>query len=121
MKGFFWIKFPLNFQTTPVAAVIFLLATKTASGNDVRHGVVGDNGIQPLNIMALFISLVRMYVFRRHKLISLIRLIYRCLLIQQDFFAFLPFGSPRKVARLEDDYMFFCTSFSSYLVSFSEM
>lgn len=87
----------------------------------MRHGVVGDNGIQPLNIMALFISLVRMYVFGRHKLISLIRLIYRCLLIQQDFFALLPFGSPRKVARLEDDYMFFCTSFSSHLVSFSEM
>ena len=40
-------------------AVLLLLATKAINGAVLRHGILGTDGIQPINIMALFISLVR--------------------------------------------------------------
>jgi hypothetical protein len=40
-------------------AVLLLLATKAINGTVLRHGILGADGIQPINIMALFISLVR--------------------------------------------------------------
>jgi hypothetical protein len=40
-------------------AVLLLLATKAINGTVLRHGILGTDGIQPINIMALFISLVR--------------------------------------------------------------
>ena len=48
----------LDFTTVPLFAVLLLLATKCIDGNDLRRGIVGDGGVKPLSIMALFISLV---------------------------------------------------------------
>lgn len=41
-------------------AVLLLLATKAINGTVLRYGILGTDGIQPINIMALFISLVRL-------------------------------------------------------------
>ena len=49
----------LNFITVPLLSVLILLASGVFTGRTVRDGIVGTSGIQPLNIMALFISLVR--------------------------------------------------------------
>ena len=49
----------LDFTTVPLFAVLLLLATKCIDGRDLRRGIVGDGGVKPLSIMALFISLVR--------------------------------------------------------------
>ena len=40
-------------------AVVLLLATGAINGVVLRHGILGANGIEPLSIMGLFISLVR--------------------------------------------------------------
>lgn len=48
----------LNYITVPLFSVLLLLATKAIDGPIVKRGIVGDDGIQPLNILALFISLV---------------------------------------------------------------
>jgi hypothetical protein len=47
-------------------AVLFLLATKAINGAVLKHGILGTDGIQPINIMALFISLVRAHVSTQH-------------------------------------------------------
>ncbi|TFY55949.1 hypothetical protein EVJ58_g7927 [Rhodofomes roseus] len=47
----------LNFITVPLISVLILLATGAIDGTVVRDGIVGANGVQPLDIMALFISL----------------------------------------------------------------
>ncbi|TFK86673.1 hypothetical protein K466DRAFT_523769 [Polyporus arcularius HHB13444] len=47
----------LNFITVPLASVLLLLAAGVFDGKTLRDGIVGTSGIQPLNIMALFISL----------------------------------------------------------------
>ncbi|KAL5518613.1 hypothetical protein ACEPAH_296 [Sanghuangporus vaninii] len=54
-----WYRIVINFQTAPLAAVLLLLATQILNGHDVREGIVGSDssGIQPLDIMALFMSL----------------------------------------------------------------
>ena len=49
---------PLNFITVPLISVLILLACGAFDGQTVRDGVVGTGGVRPLNIMALFISLV---------------------------------------------------------------
>ena len=49
----------VNFLTTPMIAVLLLLATNAIDGTVLRHGILGADGIEPINIMALFISLVR--------------------------------------------------------------
>lgn len=48
----------LDFTTVPLFAVLLLLATKCIDGYDLRRGIVGEGGVKPLSIMALFISLV---------------------------------------------------------------
>ena len=50
---------PLNFIAVPLISVLVLLACGAFDGETVRDGVVGTGGVRPLNIMALFISLVR--------------------------------------------------------------
>ena len=50
---------PIDFTTVPVFSVLLLLATKCIDGHDLRRGIVGEDGVKPLSIMALFISLVR--------------------------------------------------------------
>ncbi|KAH9912762.1 uncharacterized protein BXZ73DRAFT_93066 [Epithele typhae] len=47
----------LNFITVPLISVLLLLACGVFNGRTLRDGIVGTNGIEPLNIMALFISL----------------------------------------------------------------
>ncbi|KAH9927802.1 uncharacterized protein B0H18DRAFT_1084659 [Fomitopsis serialis] len=46
-----------NFITVPLVSVLLPLATGAIDGTVVRDGIVGANGVQPLDIMALFISL----------------------------------------------------------------
>ena len=48
----------VDFTTVPLFAVLLLLATKCIDGGDLRRGIVGEGGVRPLSIMALFISLV---------------------------------------------------------------
>jgi hypothetical protein len=40
-------------------AVLLLLATRAINSSVLRRGILGADGVQPINIMALFISLVR--------------------------------------------------------------
>jgi len=47
----------LNFITLPLFSVLLLLATKAIDGSIIQRGIVGDDGVKPLNILALFISL----------------------------------------------------------------
>ncbi|RPD57395.1 hypothetical protein L226DRAFT_512254 [Lentinus tigrinus ALCF2SS1-7] len=47
----------LNFITVSLISVLILLAAGVFTGRTLRDGIVGTSGIQPLNIMALFISL----------------------------------------------------------------
>ncbi|KAF8271028.1 hypothetical protein EI94DRAFT_1770556 [Lactarius quietus] len=47
----------VNFLSAPMIAVLLLLATKAINGAVLRHGILGTDGIQPINIMTLFISL----------------------------------------------------------------
>ena len=49
----------VNYLSAPIIAVLLLLATQAINGTVLRHGIFGADGIQPINIMALFISLVR--------------------------------------------------------------
>jgi hypothetical protein len=49
----------VNFLSGPMVSVLLLLAVKAINGAVLKHGIIGANGVQPLNIMALFISLVR--------------------------------------------------------------
>ena len=50
--------FPVDFKTIPVFAVLLLLATRCIDRHDLRLGIIGDGGVQPPSIMALFLSLV---------------------------------------------------------------
>lgn len=52
------LHFPVNFVSAPVFGVFFLWAAQCIDGTIVRNGIVGVEGIKPLDIMALFISLV---------------------------------------------------------------
>lgn len=49
--------FPVNYVSAPVFGVFFLWAAQCIDGTIVRNGIVGTEGIKPLDIMALFISL----------------------------------------------------------------
>ena len=53
----------MDFTTVPLFAVLLLLATRCIDGDDLRRGIVGEGGVEPLSIMALFISLVRDHRF----------------------------------------------------------
>lgn len=49
----------LDFRTVPLISVLFLLACRAISLTDVRRGILGADGVKPIDIMSLFISLVR--------------------------------------------------------------
>jgi hypothetical protein len=49
----------VNFLSGPMVFVLLLLAVKAINGAVLKLGIIGADGIQPINIMALFISLVR--------------------------------------------------------------
>ncbi|KAI0767891.1 arsenical pump membrane protein-domain-containing protein [Irpex lacteus] len=52
-----WRRITIGFQTAPLVAVLLLLATGVLHGKEIREGITGTSGIEPLDIMALFISL----------------------------------------------------------------
>ncbi|KAK3821931.1 MAG: arsenical pump membrane protein-domain-containing protein [Linnemannia gamsii] len=49
----------LNIATAPVLGVMFLLATKSITGQSVRDGILGEpsSGVEPFAVMVLFFSL----------------------------------------------------------------
>lgn len=52
---------PLDLRSAPLIGVIILLATTAISGDVVRVGIVGSpTGVQPYDVLVLFISLVRL-------------------------------------------------------------
>jgi hypothetical protein len=58
---------PLDFRTAPVIAILILLAAGCIHGKEIRQGIVGTDGIEPLNVMALFITLVSNYPSLPHR------------------------------------------------------
>ena len=49
----------LYFANTPVLVVFLLWAMTAIDASVIREGIAGSEGIKPLHVMALFISLVR--------------------------------------------------------------
>lgn len=52
----------LDYITVPLIGVLVLLATRAIDGVVLRKGILGADGVEPINIMALFISLVNYHV-----------------------------------------------------------
>jgi hypothetical protein len=52
------VRFPLDLRTAPVIGVLLLLATTTIDESVLRLGIVGEDGVQPYDVLVLFISLV---------------------------------------------------------------
>lgn len=53
------LRFSIGHKNAPVIAVLLLLASTSINGSVVHDGILGVDGVNPLDIMALFISLVR--------------------------------------------------------------
>ncbi|KAF8309014.1 hypothetical protein DL93DRAFT_1795316 [Clavulina sp. PMI_390] len=51
------LKFPINFATAPVIAVLFLLVSTAIHRKEVRDGILGSDGIVPISVMAFFFAL----------------------------------------------------------------
>lgn len=49
----------VNFLSGPMISVLLLLAAKAINGTVLKRGIIGADGVEPISIMALFISLVR--------------------------------------------------------------
>ena len=47
----------IDHVSAPVVGVLVLLATTTIGGEQVKQGIVGEDGIEPYDVLALFISL----------------------------------------------------------------
>lgn len=47
----------LNHVWTPAIGILFLLATKTIGGEQIRLGIVGEEGVEPYDVLALFLGL----------------------------------------------------------------
>lgn len=47
----------LNHVWTPAIGILFLLASKTIGGEQIKVGIVGEEGVEPYDVLALFISL----------------------------------------------------------------
>ncbi len=47
----------IDHVSAPVIGVLVLLATTTIGGDQVKQGIVGEDGIEPYDVLALFISL----------------------------------------------------------------
>ncbi|CAO1613706.1 unnamed protein product [Sympodiomycopsis kandeliae] len=47
----------LNHVSTPIIGILLLLASKTIGGEEIKLGIVGDEGVEPYDVLALFISL----------------------------------------------------------------
>lgn len=53
-------RIPINYVTAPTGAVLILLAAGCIHGEQIRSGIVGSDGVEPLNVMTLFICLAYM-------------------------------------------------------------
>ncbi|KAH8118958.1 hypothetical protein DFH11DRAFT_1562144 [Phellopilus nigrolimitatus] len=91
-----WHRFPINFQTAPLIAVLLLLATRVLDGTDVRQGIVGTNGIEPIAIMALFMSLVRTGFSSSFHFLTCLKAYLSVSLDTTGLFRFLAFWVARK-------------------------
>ena len=49
--------FPMNFMTAPLVADLFLLAILAIGRDEVYNGTIGANNINPIDIMAFFLTL----------------------------------------------------------------
>jgi hypothetical protein len=49
----------VNFLSGLMVSVVLLLAVKAINGTVLKRGIIGADGVKPISIMALFISLVR--------------------------------------------------------------
>lgn len=47
----------VNFLSGPMISVLLLLAVKAIDGTVLKRGIIGADGVEPISIMALFISL----------------------------------------------------------------
>ena len=47
----------LNHVWTPAIGILFLLASKTIGGEQIKLGIIGEEGVEPYDVLALFISL----------------------------------------------------------------
>lgn len=47
----------INHVSIPLIGVLFLLITRSIDGQQIKDGIIGTSGIEPLDILALFISL----------------------------------------------------------------
>ncbi|RGP78908.1 hypothetical protein FLONG3_2813 [Fusarium longipes] len=56
-KNFVRFNFPVNFITAPLIADLFLLAISAIGRKEVHDGTIGANHINPIDIMAFFITL----------------------------------------------------------------
>lgn len=54
---FVQLKFPLNFVTAPLVAVLFLLALLAIGRQEIKDGTIGYLQISPIDIMAFFLTL----------------------------------------------------------------
>lgn len=114
-KRFMWF----NFLTIPLISVLILLATKSIDGEIVRRGILGADGVEPINILALFISLVRaqrqdIFVEKKPRLMRIERPMLQSLSILRVSCGTLHFGSLIRVVRQGDDCIFTFTPFSSF-------
>lgn len=51
------VQVPIGVSTAPLAAVLLLIAAQVIDGSILKRGILGSDGIKPIDIMALFISL----------------------------------------------------------------
>lgn len=54
--------FPLNLTTAPIIIIAILWAAQCLGPTEIRHGIVGTNGVKPYNILILFFSLAYMAI-----------------------------------------------------------
>ncbi|XP_006455270.1 hypothetical protein AGABI2DRAFT_209685 [Agaricus bisporus var. bisporus H97] len=55
-------KIPIDLNTAPILTIAILWASQCLGPTEIRHGIVGTNGIKPYNILILFISLAYMAI-----------------------------------------------------------
>lgn len=53
---------PIDLRTAPILAIAILWAAQCLGANEIRDGIVGQDGIKPYNILILFFSLAYMAI-----------------------------------------------------------
>ena len=116
----------VNFLTGPMFSVLLLLAVKAINGAMLKHGIIGADGVKPISIMALFISLVRGRGFTASMCSSFVtsdgngRHISPSPWMRPACSAFWPFGLPGKVEPRVRGYTFTSTCSFWHVLQLSE-